>query len=216
MIGLERSGDYTELLFCRVAVFQLKIENWKLKVRASEQESSLLELLQWALPNFNEVKVEKRASEQESSLLELLQWAPPNFNEVKVEKIDEDQGRRTRKICGDSVFYSHKIKSLASRRSHESHKERIITLAFAIRLKTLGEADKLRALCDAASVRFVRSVWNQIFAREVPVVHRLLRHLLERFYNAFFPESIVISYLLSETICAYGRDQTRRWWRASA
>ena len=61
----------------------------ELKVRASEQESSLLELLQWAPPNFNEVKVEKRASEQESSLLELLQWAPPNFNEVKVEKIDE-------------------------------------------------------------------------------------------------------------------------------
>ena len=47
---------------------------------------------------------------------------------------------------------------VASHRSHESHKERIVTLAFAIRLKTLGEADKLRALCDAASVRFVRSV----------------------------------------------------------
>ena len=35
----------------------------------------------------------------------------------------------------------------------QSHKERIITLAFAIRLKTLGEVDKLRAFCDAASVR---------------------------------------------------------------
>ena len=54
---------------------------------------------------------------------------------------------------------------VASHRSHKSHKERIVTLAFAIRLQTLGKADKLRALCDAASVRFVRSVWNQIFAR---------------------------------------------------
>ena len=44
---------------------------------------------------------------------------------------------------------------VASHRSHESHKERIVTLAFAIQLKTLGEADKLRALCDAASVRFL-------------------------------------------------------------
>ena len=32
----------------------------------------------------------------------------------------EVQGRRTRKICGDFVFYSHKIRSLASRRSHET------------------------------------------------------------------------------------------------
>ena len=31
----------------------------KMKVRASEQESSLLELLQWAQPNFNEVKEER-------------------------------------------------------------------------------------------------------------------------------------------------------------
>ena len=65
---------------------------------------------------------------------------------------------------------------VASHRSHESHRERIVTLAFAIRLQTLGKADKLRALCDAASVRFVRSVWNQIFAREEPIGHRLLRH----------------------------------------
>ena len=65
---------------------------------------------------------------------------------------------------------------VASHRSHKSHKERIVTLAFAIRLQTLGKADKLRALCDAASVRFVRSVWNQIFAREEPIGHRLLRH----------------------------------------
>ena len=56
-----------------------------------------------------------------------------------------------------SCFFSDN-QFIVSHRSHESHKERIITLAFAIRLKTLGEVDKLRAFCDAASVRFVRSV----------------------------------------------------------
>lgn len=67
------------------------------------------------------------------------------------------QGRRTRKICGDSVFYSHKIKSLASHRSHKSHKAHLLTLVFAIRLQTLGRADK-RGRSDAQFVRFVRSV----------------------------------------------------------
>ncbi len=35
-------------------------------------------------------------------------------------KRPQPQGRRTRKICGDFVFYSHKIKLLASHRSHET------------------------------------------------------------------------------------------------
>ena len=43
----------------------------------------------------------------------------------------------------------------ASHRSHKSHEERIATLAFAIRLNTLGEADKLLAFCDVASVSSV-------------------------------------------------------------
>ena len=57
-----------------------------------------------------------------------------------------------------------------SRRSHEtcspavrerqSHEERIVTLAFAIRLKTLGKADK-RGRSEAPSVRFVRSAWDK-------------------------------------------------------
>ncbi len=67
------------------------------------------------------------------------------------------QCRRTRKIRGDFVFYSHKIKSLASHRSHESHKAHLLTLVFAIRLQTLGRADK-RGRSDAQFVRFVRSV----------------------------------------------------------
>ena len=37
---------------------------------------------------------------------------------------------------------------LSSHRSHKSHRERIVTLAFAIRLKTLGNADK-RGRSDA-------------------------------------------------------------------
>ena len=74
------------------------------------------------------------------------------------------QGRRTRKICGYFVSYSHKINSLFSHRphgSHGSHKAHLLTLVFAIRLQTLGRADK-RGRSDAQFVRFVRSVWNSI------------------------------------------------------
>ena len=53
--------------------------------------------------------------------------------------------------------YSQNIYLLSSHRSHKSHRERIVTLAFAIRLKTLGNADK-RGRSDAPFVRFVRSV----------------------------------------------------------
>ncbi|MBQ3238997.1 MAG: hypothetical protein II976_05045, partial [Alistipes sp.] len=44
--------------------------------------------------------------------------------------------------------YSQNIYLLSSHRSHKSHRERIVTLAFAIRLKTLGNADK-RGRSDA-------------------------------------------------------------------
>ena len=39
-----------------------------------------------------------------------------NFNLLR------SQGRRTRKICGDFVFYSQKFNLLASHRSHKSHR----------------------------------------------------------------------------------------------
>ena len=67
------------------------------------------------------------------------------------------QGRRIINIHEDYIRYSQKINLLISHRSHESHKERIVTLAFAIRLQTLGKADK-RGRSDAQSVRLVRSV----------------------------------------------------------
>ena len=69
---------------------------------------------------------------------------------MTMDKISAIQGRRIRKIYINFASYSQNIYLLSSHRSHESHKERIITLAFAIRLKTLGEVDKLRAFCDAA------------------------------------------------------------------
>ena len=72
-----------------------------------------------------------------------------------MDKASAIQGRRIRKIYINFASYSQNIYLLSS---HRSHRERIVTLAFAIRLKTLGEVDKLRAFCDAASVRFVRSV----------------------------------------------------------
>ena len=67
------------------------------------------------------------------------------------------QGRRIRKIYINFASYSQNIYLLFSHRSHKSHRERIVTLAFAIRLKTLGNADK-RGRSDAPFVRFVRSV----------------------------------------------------------
>ena len=45
------------------------------------------------------------------------------------------QGRRIRNIHEDYIHYSQRINLLVSRRSHESHEKRIVTLAFAIRLQ---------------------------------------------------------------------------------
>ena len=61
------------------------------------------------------------------------------------------QGRRIRNIHEDYIHYSQRINLLVSRRSHESHEKRIVTLAFAIRPQTLGKADK-RGRSDALSV----------------------------------------------------------------
>ena len=49
----------------------------------------------------------------------------------------------------------------ARRGQRQSHEKRIVALAFAIRLQTLGTADK-RGRSDALSVRFVRSVWKSV------------------------------------------------------
>ena len=48
---------------------KLKGESRKEKYRASEQESNLLELLQWAQPNFNEVKDESLLTKNSPSKL---------------------------------------------------------------------------------------------------------------------------------------------------
>ena len=45
------------------------------------------------------------------------------------------QGRRIRNIHENYIHYSQRINLLVSHKSHESHKERIVTLAFAIRLQ---------------------------------------------------------------------------------
>ncbi len=96
-----------------------------------------------------------------------------------MDKASATQGRRIRKIYINFASYSQNIYLLSSHRSHKSHRERIVTLAFAIRLKissklhssgklkfpssqpTLirvgGNADK-RGRSDAPFVRFVRSV----------------------------------------------------------
>ena len=67
------------------------------------------------------------------------------------------QGRRIRNIHEDYIHYPQRINLLVSHRFHEAHEERIVTLAFAIRPKTLGKADK-RGRSDALSVEFVKSV----------------------------------------------------------
>ena len=45
------------------------------------------------------------------------------------------QGRRIRNIHEGYICYSQRFNLLVSHKSHESHKERIVTLAFAIRLQ---------------------------------------------------------------------------------
>ena len=89
-----------------------------------------------------------------------LSGCPCRWQRVDYELINKDnpratQGRRIRKIYINSSYYSQNIYLLSSHRSHKSHRERIVTLAFAIRLKTLGNADK-RGRSDAPFVRFVR------------------------------------------------------------
>ena len=66
------------------------------------------------------------------------------------------QGRRIRNIHENYIHYSQRINLLVSHKSHKSHKERIVTLAFAIRYSSTRQADK-RGRSDAQSVRFVRS-----------------------------------------------------------
>ena len=71
------------------------------------------------------------------------------------------QGRRTRNIYGDFVFYYHKINLLASHRSHESHESRIVNSRVPSGWKHSATRRQARAK-RRASVRFVRSVWNSI------------------------------------------------------
>ena len=103
------------------------------------------------------------------------------------------QGRRIRNIHENCFLYYQRINLLASHRSRESHKERIVTLAFAIRQQTLGKADK-RERSNAQSVRSVISVWNS--------------SICARISWCVIPGRIHYNRCLMAYVCVDGRGQT--------
>ena len=98
----------------------------------------------------------------------------------------------------------------ARRGQRQSHEKRIVALAFAIRLQTLGTADK-RGRSDALSVRFVRSVWKSVICARMFQGKRIIK-----FCEFLSGWPLIICALQAPPLCIEGVPEGRGRYKRSA